>query len=166
MLGWSKRVVEEANLFNPAFCVVLLVKAAEEFTKKTQQPLPFGLAFLVLPVVLHRGTRAALPGSTITSLLPWIQEHRDQLVNFAGRVQSLAPITREAILFGTQHETIAMTVSGGIAVGSRRQSATERRTGLFTDEARDCVDRAGFLGRWFAAAGTPSTIFSAWGIAP
>lgn len=159
MQVWSKRVVEEANLFNPAFCAVLLAKAAEEFTKKTQQPLPFAVAFLVLPVVLHHGTRTTLPSSTITSLLPWIQDHREQLVNFAGRV-------REAVLFGTQNETLAVTDSGGVAVGARRQSATERRTGLFTAEARECVERAGFLGRWFAAAGTPATIYSAWGIAP
>ena len=166
MQAWSKRVVEEANLFNPAFCAVLLAKTSEEFTKKTQQPLPFALAFLVLPVVLHGGTRAALPGSTVTSLLPWLQEHREQLVNFSGRVQSLRAITREAILFGTQNETRAITDAGGIAVGARRQTATERRTALFTDEARDCVDRAGFLGRWLAAAGTPAVIYSAWGIAP
>jgi hypothetical protein len=163
---WSKRVVEEANLFNPAFCAVLLAKAAEEFTKKTQQPFPFSLAFLVLPVVLHRGTRAALPGSTVTSLLTWIQEHREQLVNFAGRVQSLSAITREAILFGTQHETLTIAHSGGIAVGARKQSPTDKRTGLFTDEARECVERAGFLGRWLAAAGTPATIYSVWGITP
>jgi len=163
---WSNRVVEEANLFNPAFCAVLLAKAAEDFTKKTQQPLPFPLAFLVLPVVLHHGTRAALPGSTVSSLLTWIQEHREQLVNFSGRVQSLRAITKEAILFGTQHETLAIAHSGGIVVGSRKQTATEKRTSLFTDEARECVDRAGFLGRWLAAAGTSATIYSAWGIAP
>jgi len=163
---WPKRVVEEANLFNPAFCAVLLAKASEEYTKKTQQPLPFALAFLVLPVVLHCGTRAALPGSTVTSLLPWVQEHREQLVNFSGRVQSLRPITREALLFGAQNETLAVVGSGGIAIGARRLSATEKRTGLFTDEARECVERAGFLGRWLAAAGTPATIYSAWGIAP
>ena len=166
MQTWQKRAVEEANLFNPAFCAVLLAKAAEEFTKKTQQPMPFPLAFLILPVVLHRATRDALPGSTVSALLTWIQDHRDQLVNFSGRVRSLQAITREAILFGMQHETLAVADSGAIAVGARRQSATEKRTGLFTDEARDCVDRAGFLGRWFAAAGTPATIYSAWGIAP
>ena len=166
MLAWPRRVVEEANLFNPAFCAVLLAKTAEEFTKKTDRAFPFPLAFLVLPVVLHRGTREALPGSTVSSLLTWVQDHRDQLVNFSGRVQSLQAITREAILFGTQHETLAIAGSGGIAVGARKQSATEKRTGLFTDEARECVDRAGFLGRWFAAAGTPATIYSAWGITP
>jgi Family of unknown function (DUF6521) len=163
---WPNRVVEEANLFNPAFCAMLLAKTAEEFTKKRQEPFPFALAFLVLPVVLHRGTRSALPASTITSLLPWIQGHREQLVNFSGRVQALRAITREAILFGTQQQTLSIVESGGIAVGARRLTATERRTGLFTDEARDCVERAGFLGRWFAAAGTVATIYSAWGIAP
>lgn len=166
MQVWSERAVEEANLFNPAFCAVLLAKATEESTKKTQQPFPFALAFLVLPVVLHRATRAALPGSTVSSLLSWIQDHREQLVNFGGRVQALRGMTREAILFGIQHETLAITGSGGIAVGTRKQSPTEKRTGLFTDEARECVERAGFLGRWFAAAGVPSTIYSAWGIAP
>lgn len=166
MQAWQKRAVEEANLFNPAFCAVLLAKAADEFTKKTEQPLPFPLAFLVLPVVLHHNTRAALPGSTVSSLLTWIQDHRNELVNFSGRVQSLQAITREGILFGTQHETLAIANSGGIAVGARKLSATEKRTGLFTEEARECVDRAGFLGRWFAAAGTPATIYSAWGIAP
>jgi hypothetical protein len=166
MQAWSKRVIEEANLFNPAFCAALLAKASEEFVKKNQQPFPFALAFLVLPVVLHRGTRMSLPGSTITALLPWIQDNREQLVNFSGRVQSLRAITREAILFGTQHETLVIADSGGIGVGARRLSATDRRTGLFTDDARECVERAGFLGRWLAAAGTPATIYSAWGIAP
>lgn len=166
MQKWSNRAVEEANLFNPAFCAVLLAKSVEEFGKKSKQTFPFSLAFLVLPVVLHRSTRTALPGSTITSLAAWIQEHREQLVNFSGRVQSLRAITREAILFGAQHQTLAIAESGDLVVGTRKQSATEKRTPLFTDEARECLERAGFLGRWFAAAGTVATIYSAWGIAP
>jgi hypothetical protein len=166
MQPWSKRVVEEANLFNPAFCAILLAKAADEFTKKAHGPLPFALAFLVLPIVLHRGTRSALPGSTITSLLPWIQDHREQLVDFAVRVQRLRGITREALLFGVQHETLAITDAGDVQVGAKRQSATEKRTGLFTEEARECVDRAGFIGRWFAAAGTTATIYAAWEVVP
>lgn len=166
MQDWSNRAVEEANLFNPAFCAVLLANSVEEFDKKSKQPFPFALAFLVLPVVLHRSTRTALPGSTITSLATWIQEHREQLVNFSGRVQSLRAITREAILFGTQHQTLAIGELGDLGVGTRKQSATEKRTPLFTEEARECLERAGFLGRWFAAAGTLATIYSAWGIAP
>jgi hypothetical protein len=166
MQPWSNRVVEEANLFNPAFCATLLAKSADEFSKKANRPLPFALAFLVLPIVLHRGTRLALPGSTITSLLPWMQDNRDQLVDFAVRVQRLRSITREAVLFGVQHETLALAIGGDLDVGVKRRTATDRRTGFFTDEARECVDRAGFVGRWFAVAGTTATIYAAWGITP
>ena len=166
MRPWSSRVVEEANLFNPAFCAALLAKTADDYTKKTRSSMPFALAFLILPVVLHQGTRKALPSTTLTSLLPWIQENRDQLVDFGHRMQRLEPITREALLFGLQHHVLKLNDTGELMPGAKRYSPTERRTGLFTDEARECVDRAGFLGRWFAAAGTTSTIYAAWSVAP
>jgi len=166
MQPWFDRVVEEAYLFNPAYCATLLAKTTDEFFKKTGRPFSFALTFLVLPVVLHQGTRRALPASTVTSLLPWIQDNREQLVDFALRVKRLKVITREAVLFGAQHQTLALTEQGNLIVGSKRQSATEKRTGLFTAEARECVDRAGFIGRWFAAAGTTATIYAAWGVSP
>jgi hypothetical protein len=101
MLPWADRAVEEATLFNPAFCATLLAEAAGEFMKKAGRPLPFSLTFLILPIVLHGGTRSALPGTTVTALLPWVQDHREQLVVFGVRVQRLRAITREAIMFGT-----------------------------------------------------------------
>jgi len=166
MKPWANRAIEEANLFNPAFCATLLAKAADEFSKKAGRPLPLSLGFLILPIVLHGGTRSALPGSTITSLLPWVQDHREELIDFGIRVQRLLAITREAIMFGVGHETLALEDHGGLTVGTKRQSATEKRTALFTEDARECVDRAGFMGRWFAAAGTAATIYAAWGIRP
>jgi hypothetical protein len=166
MQTWPSRVVEEANLFNPAFCTSLIAKAAEEFNKKANRGLPFALGFVILPIVLHHGTRAALPSTTVTSLLPWIQDNREQLVDFSVRVQRLRGIVKEAVLFGLQHETLILSERGELCVGPKRISATERRTALFTDEARECVDRAGFIGRWFANAGSTATIFAAWGISP
>ena len=166
MQPWENRVVEEANLLNPAFCVALLAKTTQEYGKKGGQQFPFALSFLVLPIVLHRQTRSYLPASTHTALLPWIQDHRDLLVNFQRRVLGLRGITREALAFGLQHQALVLSVDGCLTLGSKHRSATERRTGLFTDEARECVDRAGFLGRWFFAAGTTATIYAAWGVRP
>jgi hypothetical protein len=163
---WPDRVIEEANLFNPAFCATLLVKAVEEFNKKAGRPFPFALTFLILPIVLHRGTREALPGSTITSLFAWLQDNRQHLVDFPMRVKRLRTITREAILFGLQHQTLALSPGGDLTRGPHRQAVTEKRTPLFTAEAHACVDRAGFMGRWFAVAGTTATIFASWGVTP
>ena len=166
MQPWPMRPVEEANLFNPAFCVTLLARATDDYLKKVGRSFPFALSFLVLPIVLHSGTRLSLPVSTVTSLLSWVQENRDQLVGFPTRVSRLRGITREALMFGVQHQTLVLTSDGGVALGGKRRSATERRTGLFTEEARECVDRAGFVGRWFSSAGTTATIYAAWGVAP
>lgn len=166
MQPWSNRPVEEANLFNPAFCATVLATAVHEYARKANKPLPYALIFLVLPIVLHQATREALPHSTITSLLPWIQANRDRLVNFAQRVCRLRPISREALLFGIQHSTLAIDSDGSVVIGSKRQAPTEKRTELYTAEVRDCIDRAGFIGRWFAAAGTIATIYAAWGISP
>lgn len=166
MQSWSNRVVEEANLFNPALCAVLLAEASKDFISKASRPLPFALAFLVLPVVLHRSTREALPGSTVTSLLPWIQENREHLVEFSTRVQRLRAISREAILFGIQTRVLSLSTEGALVLGQKRRSVTTTRTPLFTAEARECAERSGFLGRWFAVAGSTATIYAAWGVAP
>lgn len=166
MQTWAHRAVEEANLFNPAFCGAILARTSENFAKKAGRELPFALAFLVLPIVLHRATREALPASTITSLLPWIQENKQLIVDFPVRAQRLRDISREAILFGVQHETLAVTPDGALSLGAKHRSPTERRTPLFTAEARECMERAAFLGRWLAAAGSTASIFAAWGVAP
>jgi hypothetical protein len=163
---WHQRAVEEANLLNPAFCATLLAKTTEEYVKKTDRAMPFALSFLLLPVVLHQTTRQALPSTTVTALLPWIEEHGEQLVDFGTRVQRLRPFTREALIFGVVTQTLSISNEGGLTVGAKRVTVTERRTQFFTSEVRECVERAGFVGRWFSAAGSIATIYSAWGVRP
>ncbi len=166
MRPWTNRVVEEKNLFNPAFGAMLVAEAVSEFQKKTTRPLPFAVTFLILPIVLHEATRDALPNSTLTALLPWVQDNREQLVGFAERVKNLREISRESVLFGLQNAILALTENGEVTLGSDRKSVTPARTPLFTLEVRACVDRSGFVGRWFAATGTTANIFSAWGVTP
>ena len=51
---------EAANLFNPAFVGAVLLSAIVSYQKKKSAGLPYALAFLILPVVLHAETRASL----------------------------------------------------------------------------------------------------------
>ena len=166
MRAWNDRVVEVAYLFNPAFGATLIAEAVHDYNEKANGSLPFAATFLILPIVLHESTRRSLPKSTLTALLPWVQEHRESLVGFAERVQQLRDMTRESVLFGLQNEILQLAEDGTVSVGKRRKSVTTKRTPLFTDEANECVERSGFLGRWFATSGAPANIFSAWGVAP
>lgn len=163
--AWTSRVVEEANLFNPAYCATLLAVVTKEYAKKTECPLPFALAFLVLPIVLHEKTREELPHSTITALLPWLQEHKPVLVGFSQRVARLRPATQEAVMFGITHGALSFD-GPALQVTGKYKAPTSARTDMFTKETIDTVEAAGFIGRWFANAGTISTIYAAWGITP
>src|ERR1700733_9967990 len=115
---------------------MLVAEAVHEFQKKTNKPLPFAVTFLVLPIVLHEATRTALPKSTLTALLPWVQDNREQLVGFALRVNQLQSISREAVLFGLQHDILALDEEGDLVIGESRKTVTGARTPHFTNEAR------------------------------
>lgn len=166
MRTWTERVIEEAYLFNPAFGATLIAETVEDYGDKAKHPLPFAVAFLVLPIVLHETTRKTLPKSTLTALLPWAQDNRESLVGFVERARQLQEVTRESILFGLQTEILAIEDDGGLVVGPKRKSVTLRRAPLFTDEVNECVERSRFLGRWFAASGPAANIFSTWGVRP
>ena len=75
MKPWAERPTELAYLFNPAYCGLLLREAIDGYNAEKPEGMFFPLAFLVLPVVLHRHTRELLPRGITTALQPWLQEH-------------------------------------------------------------------------------------------
>jgi hypothetical protein len=166
MQPWSSRPVEESYLFNPAFCGLLIACTSSEFTKKIGGPLPFALAFLILPIILHQKTRKALPATTVTSLMAWSQDNREIMINFPDRVRRLSGITRESILFGAGQNALWLDENGNIKKGNKLLAPTAKRAPLLTGETEECIERSAFLGRWLASAGTTATIYAAWGITP
>jgi hypothetical protein len=163
--SWIDRAPEQSNLFNPAFMATLLWRMVDDYSRKSRGPMPLALGFLLPAIVLHRRTRHDLPGTTVTSLLPWLQEHREHLVTFSGRVRKMKPLTQEGLMFGLLQDCLALN-SEGLFKGRQRLSPTTIKKLDLTDEARSCIERSAFLGRWFADAGTPATILAAWGVAP
>ncbi len=41
MRYWSSRPFEERNLFNPAFCAVVLAAAIREYERVSEKPMPY-----------------------------------------------------------------------------------------------------------------------------
>lgn len=164
-LAWSDRPHEEAHLLNPAFIGMLLCRMVTDYVRKAGRPMPVALAFMLAPIVLHRRTREALPKSTVTGVLPWLQEHKEVLITFAGRMRATRAVTQEALMFAMAHDCLAVD-GAALVVGRRRIPASYSKNASHTEESRVCVDRAAFVGRWLAGAGTDHTIFAAWGVAP
>lgn len=165
MKSWAERPTELAYLFNPAFCGWLLREALEGYSSVKPGGMPLPLAFLTLPVVLHGPTRAELPGDLRTRLHPWLQDRPELRVNFASRVKELEPFTREALLFLAGRGQLLVEDDGLLRAGGK----LGRGKAALLDqsvEMKDIVATAKFVGRWFASAGEPATVFQMWGACP
>jgi hypothetical protein len=163
MKVWSKRPVEVAALFNPAFCAILLRECAKGFIEKKPEGIPYPILALSLPIVLHKFTRELLPKKITKKMHPWLQEHQEIRMDFAQRCAALMPYFREAMLFACNGELLAFTKAGLILAP---QIPAEPKLWTSNSEPAECMKRAHFVGRWFSVAGNVGTIYAMWGIRP
>ncbi len=163
-LAWADRPPEEARNLNPAFCAELIARTVGEFHKNRHAPLSMAVAFLVLPLVLHKPTRDSLPGRANAAFATWVAENGPLLAALPDRVKGLRPISREALLFGIRYRTLAVH-GGGLVPGSRPVRLTSGPSPS-TDDVREIRAAAGLLGRWFAGQATEGLILQGIGMTP
>ena len=160
MIPWEQRPVEIANLLNPAFCGQVIRLCIGAYAQEAAKPFPYPLTFLVLPIVLHSQTRERL-GTRQRQLHTWLQDNEDLKIGFAERTRQLIPISTEAITFLLQIKTISVNQQAGLEVFPARQKVPSQQD---QTEIANCYRKAGVIGRLFARAGTPSTIYALWGV--
>jgi hypothetical protein len=156
---WTQRPIEHRRLLNPAFLAVIVTEAATGHDTESGKPLPFALAFLTVPIVLHEPTREALP-TIATSMYAWLDRHAEARVHIPTLGRQFAPLTREAIRFGACRGALQFDAGGSLAAVELHRPGPRTQT----TELRRCRERARFVGRWVARAGDPGTILASWGL--
>lgn len=162
MNPFENRPTEVANLLNPAFCGEILLRAIAQYRTTSGQAFPYALAFLVLPIVLHKRTRESIPLRTRQQLHAWLQEHQEVRVGFAERAKEMVPFTSETVMFLLQLNQLAVSDRGELLI-RRRSGARRVQT---TAEIEDCYKKALLVGRWFARSGAVENVFAMWGVKP
>jgi Family of unknown function (DUF6521) len=160
MKNWDNRCPEVAVLFNPALLAVVSAAAASQYERESQQPMPWPLVFLVAPLVLHRGTREALPRTVRTHLSTWVTNNPVIRAGFPRRAESLTDVVREGLRFGLRHGVLSVTSDGQL----RGTLPTTTRP-IQGGDAAEIVRSAGFIGKWFTRADQPATLFALLGVA-
>jgi len=155
MTEWAQRPRLEATLLNPALLSVLLAPAAHEH-EKAKARMPWPVAFLILPLVMHRPTRVVLPRDTRTHFSTWVRRHPLLRAGFPERAVAMTPLTREGIRYGMRAGILDLQdgTLGGVAL--------DRPAG----EVGQLMKAAGLIGRWVAKTEQPSTAFALLGVAP
>ena len=69
MKRWDQRPFEIRNLFNPAFCGLVMFRALNGYEEENVCGLPFSLSLLVLPLCLHKNSRDVIAANPRSYLL-------------------------------------------------------------------------------------------------
>lgn len=162
MKRWDQRPFEVRNLFNPAFCGLILFKAMQGYEEENAEGMPFSLTLLVLPLCLHKGSREVIADSPRSYLLKTVESNPQLLVGFAGRVTDLMPFAFEA--FGLLMEKGCFVVS---AEGRLKTVAARvRKSVVGTSESVSCQRVARIVGKEFARIADRVTVYTTFGIRP
>jgi hypothetical protein len=159
--SWADRSPVLAAMLNPALLAVVIAAAAAEYERADGDPMPWPLAFLVAPLVLHRDTREALPRSTQSHLATWVSNHPTIRAGLPARARSLTDPVREGLRFGLNTGALAIVGDGRILCSLPFTSQPPDRGDL-----RAVVRSAGMVGKWLAKLDQPATSFALLGVAP
>jgi hypothetical protein len=169
MTAWQERTIEQRNLLNPAFCAIAVWHLARGYRTEATAlgidaaGLPLALAFVGASLILRGQTRDQLPRTITTSLATWVNDNPLERSAVAKGVVVLRQTVREALLFGGQH--------GLLSLDDRRleaRNASLKKLNAYlrasSDEVRDCMRQAMFVGRWLCKAGEPPTVLALLGV--
>lgn len=161
MTPWRERPSVVAAMLNPALVAALLATAAEGHKRESDMGIPWVLSFVVAPMVLHRGTRNALPTTTRTHLATWISRNPVHRAGLPQRAQGLVEPVRAGMRLGVAH--------GVLRVEGDRLTALPRRRprGFQTPpELDEILRKSNLMGRWLSKTDSPATVLALVGVAP
>jgi hypothetical protein len=148
-------------MLNPALLAAVIAASASEYERADEAPMPWPLAYLVAPLVLHRGTRDVLPRSTRTHLGNWVSQYPIIHAGIPARAQSLAEPVREGLRFGLTHGALNVDERGRV---TGHLGGPSKATPV--GEVDQIITKSGLVGKWFAKIDQPATVFALLGVAP
>ena len=163
MTAWSERSRTQATMLNPALLAVIVANAAGQYRANSEHAMPWPLAFIVAPLVLHRGTRDSLPRTTRANLGVWVADHPVEHAGFARRARSLRDPVQEGVRFALANGMLDVDPGGRLTATLASGRGHTLASG---SEAQQIVAKAGFVGKWLTKIDQPATAFVILGVAP
>lgn len=162
MKRWDQRPFEIRNLFNPAFCGLVLFRALNGYEEEDSRGMPFSLSLLVLPLCLQKDSREVIAGSPSRYLLKTAEKNQQIMVGFADRVTQMLPYAFEGFGLLMERGCIAIGDDGRI----RTVNEKVRKTVKGTAETVACQKVARIVGKGFARIADRATVYTTFGIRP
>ncbi|ELI5738433.1 hypothetical protein RRK58_002439 [Vibrio fluvialis] len=162
MKRWDYRPFEIKNLFNPAFCGLVLFRAMSGYEEIDPRGMPFSLSLLILPLCLHKDSREVIANNSRSYLLKTTEKNQQIMVGFAERVTHMRLYTLEGFGLLMERGCIVITEDGRIKTVPKRV----RKSLDGTAETVTCQKVARIVGKEFARIADRATVYTTFGIRP
>lgn len=162
MKRWDQRPFEIRNLFNPAFCGLVLFRALSGYEEVDPRGMPFSLSLLVLPLCLHKNSRDVIAARPRSYLLKTVEKNQHITVGFSDRAVDTLPYAFEGFGLLTERGCITFADDGRIKTVPKKV----RKKVDGTAETVSCQKVAGIVGKQFARIADRATIYMTFGIRP
>lgn len=162
MRRWDQRPFEVRNLFNPAFCGLVLFRAMQGYEEEDPRGIPFSLSLLVLPLCLQKDSRQIIAASPRSYLLRVTEKNPQMHVGFADRTAVMLPYALEAFGLLMERGCIVVEPDGRL----RTVPEKVRKTVTGTEETKSCQRVARIVGKEFARIADRVTVYTTFGIRP
>ena len=162
MKRWDQRPFEIRNLFNQAFCGLILFRALQGYEEENPDGMPFSLTLLVLPMCLQKDSRQVIADNPRSYLLKTVEKNPQLLVGFADRTITLLPFAFEAFGLLMERGCFVVSQDGRLKTvpGRVRKSVTG------TNESISCQRVARIIGKEFARIADRVTVYTTFGVRP
>lgn len=161
---WDQRPFEIRNLFNPAFCGLVVFRALQGYEEHDARGMPYSLSLLVLPLCLHKHSREALAAGSRGYLLRVAEKNPHIQVGLAERATAMLPYAFEGFGLLLERGCIAIGDDGRIQTIPKTARKTIDTNG--TAETISCQRVARFVGKEFARIADRVTVYTTFGIRP
>ncbi|WP_082171880.1 three component ABC system middle component [Methylobacterium indicum] len=161
MKNWSNRPVEIRNLFNPAFCGLVIYQSMISFSQVKKSGMPFSVSLLILPLCLHRDTREVLQEGKRSYFLKIVAENPIVVAGLADRCTNMLPFSFEALGLLAHINVLSVSDEGSLLPGTGVRKSIKG-----SEEMVACQRVAAFLGKEFGRIGDRSTIYATLGLRP
>lgn len=161
---WDQRPFEIRNLFNPAFCGLVLFRALQGYEEEDARGMPYSVSLLVLPLCLHKHSREALAAGSRGHLLTVAEKNPQVHLDLGERATAMLPYAFEGFGLLMERGCIAIADDGRIQTVPKTARKTIDMNG--TAETISCQRVARFVGKEFARIADRVTIYTTFGIRP
>ncbi|WP_434056130.1 three component ABC system middle component [Roseibium sp.] len=148
---------------NPAFGTYAIVAFCREYQLASTRNPSIALLYLALPIAMSRDVERSFSETNAkTGLLAWLNRYPELRLNLGARLDASLDVVTASLRLGLMSNALELLEKGAIGLGSKppiKAPITRLPT-----EPKKAIKRAERLGRWMGKAGSPGSVFSAFGV--